>query len=215
MFGVAKMGLAAFGDALRLLGYDRIYHMREVNKNEGHAQFWTAALSAKIDVPHKPSNDVALVRVLEGYQGLCDIPAAILAEELMAAYPSAKLILTTRPMEAWMASMRATIVHYFSMPNLPPGPMNGLRKAMMAFWGDDFERGGRAFYTSHNAEVRRLAASQGRELLDYDISEGWGPLCQFLGKDVPEETFPRNDDWIEYKKEHGTGGYTKTSDATA
>lgn len=27
-------------------------------------------------------------------------------------------------------------------------------------------------------------------LLIYNVSEGWGPLCQFLGKPVPEEEFP-------------------------
>jgi len=38
------------------------------------------------------------------------------------------------------------------------------------------------------------------------VKEGWGPLCEFLGKSIPEgEDFPRKDGWAAYKNEHGTG----------
>lgn len=43
-------------------------------------------------------------------------------------------------------------------------------------------------------------------LLVYKVSEGWEPLCNFLQKDIPVTPYPRKDDWLAYKKEHGTGG---------
>lgn len=32
------------------------------------------------------------------------------------------------------------------------------------------------------------------QLLEMDLSEGWAPLCQFLGVPVPDEPFPRAND---------------------
>jgi hypothetical protein len=43
--------------------------------------------------------------------------------------------------------------------------------------------------------VRRWAEERGREVLVYEVREGWGPLCKFLGREVPEGEFPRSDDW--------------------
>ena len=28
-------------------------------------------------------------------------------------------------------------------------------------------------------------------LLDFKLKDGWGPLCAFLGKDIPDAPFPR------------------------
>lgn len=36
--------------------------------------------------------------------------------------------------------------------------------------------------------------------MEFRPSDGWVPLCTFLGAEVPEAPFPRNDDWAEYKK---------------
>lgn len=34
-------------------------------------------------------------------------------------------------------------------------------------------------------------------LLEYKMGSGWAPLCEFLGKDVPDEEFP----WLNESKE--------------
>jgi hypothetical protein len=67
-------------------------------------------------------------------------------------------------------------------------------------WGNDCPVYGREAYRKHNEEVRAEAREADRELLEYDVSQGWAPLCKFLGKTVPEGvSFPRVDDWKEYK----------------
>jgi len=72
-----------------------------------------------------------------------------------------------------------------------------MRKHM---WDDDFTANGREFYRRHNDTVRKLAAAD--QLLVFDVKQGWGPLCGFLGKNVPEEAFPRRDDWKGYREQH-------------
>jgi len=61
---------------------------------------------------------------------------------------------------------------------------------------------GIANFRKHNKNVRALAKAKGREILEYQVKEGWEPLCKFLGKEVPEEgvKFPHADDWADYKK---------------
>jgi hypothetical protein len=38
--------------------------------------------------------------------------------------------------------------------------------------------------------------------LEWDVKEGWVPLCTFLERDIPIVPFPRADDWAEYKQFH-------------
>jgi hypothetical protein len=52
----------------------------------------------------------------------------------------------------------------------------------------DDESAAKAAYERHNAEVRKsVPASQ---LVDWQPSDGWGPICAALGLAVPAEPFP-------------------------
>jgi hypothetical protein len=46
----------------------------------------------------------------------------------------------------------------------------------------------RPMYREHNRLVRSVVPAD--RLLDYKMSDGWEPLCRFLGKDIPETPFP-------------------------
>ena len=124
-------------------------------------------------------------------QGMSDLPAVIFFSELMDAYPDAKIILTTREEDKWVESMKATIWHSRSDKEL--GKLIG-----RFLWGDDHESG--RIFIEHNEKVKKAAAERGRNVLVYEVKQGWEPLCAFLGKAVPEEKeFPRSDDWASYK----------------
>ena len=41
----------------------------------------------------------------------------------------------------------------------------------------------------HYAFVRRITPKE--RLLEYKLGSGWEPLCEFLGKSVPDVPFPR------------------------
>jgi hypothetical protein len=54
-------------------------------------------------------------------------------------------------------------------------------------------------YQEHLAMVRGLGLPRER-LLEWTAADGWGPLCEFLGKDVPLEAFPQGNpttEWVE------------------
>ena len=57
--------------------------------------------------------------------------------------------------------------------------------------GDDFAANGKAIYPKHLALVRQKMSDVGRlnenEYLEFNVKEGWEPLCKFLGKEVPKD----------------------------
>ena len=50
----------------------------------------------------------------------------------------------------------------------------------------------RETYDYHMEYLRRVVPRE--TLVLYDVKEGWGPLCEILGKEVPDEPFPRAND---------------------
>eukprot|EP00665_Eupelagonemidae_sp_cell47_P000144 gene143-854_t len=48
------------------------------------------------------------------------------------------------------------------------------------------------------ADVRRSVPKG--QLLEWDVSQGWAPLCEFLGADVPPEPFPHVNEADEFQK---------------
>lgn len=52
-------------------------------------------------------------------------------------------------------------------------------------YGHNFPHNGRASFEAHYARVRELVPAD--RLLEYHVSQGWVPLCEFLDKPVPSE----------------------------
>ncbi|KAH7157773.1 P-loop containing nucleoside triphosphate hydrolase protein [Dactylonectria estremocensis] len=219
VLGLPRTGTQSLADALDLLGISPVYHMREVGKH-GHAELWMAALEAKQS--GIPWTRAQFNQMLGGFQAAADYPAAIFPAELLDAYPEAAVILSVRSDEdAWLSSMSLTLIHHHhasqrsSATHQQLSPVASLaRRYHKACWGDDFAKNGRALYREHNAKVRQLAV--GRSFLECRPGQGWAPLCEFLGVPVPEGvSYPRSDDWAEYKKkveeEHKASGDTGTA----
>ncbi len=58
-------------------------------------------------------------------------------------------------------------------------------------YGDDFAANGKAVYANHLDRVRQKMSDVGRsneeEYLEFNVNDGWEPLCKFLGKEVPKD----------------------------
>lgn len=53
-------------------------------------------------------------------------------------------------------------------------------------------RGRVVLIEAHNKKIKRVVPKD--QLLVMRIEDGWEPLCKFLGKPVPNEPFPREND---------------------
>lgn len=62
----------------------------------------------------------------------------------------------------------------------------------------DFERNAKSGYEKHYEHVRSLVPSE--RLLEYNVKEGWDPLCKFLEVPHPGIEFPRGNDAVTLNK---------------
>jgi hypothetical protein len=51
--------------------------------------------------------------------------------------------------------------------------------------------------------VRDLVVARGNDVLEWEPSDGWPPLCEYLGYGEPDEVFPRVNETIEIERLKG------------
>ncbi|KAK2801560.1 hypothetical protein FQN51_005267 [Onygenales sp. PD_10] len=199
--GVGRTGTASLRAALERLGYVDTYHMMSASvENPPDCLMWQDALAAKYDGVGEFGRK-EWDQLLGHCQAVCDWPACAFAKELVEAYPNAKVILTTRDVDSWHSSVMKTVwwrvtdpehrlVSNFSWAASMYWPM--LQKFFDTFFKGDFPNKGKQVYLNHVEEVRSLVPAE--RLLEYKIGEGWGPLCEFLGEEIPDTPFPRGND---------------------
>jgi hypothetical protein len=62
---------------------------------------------------------------------------------------------------------------------------------------ESFNTNAKKTYLEHYAKIRRLVPPEKR--LDYHLGSGWEPLCEFLGKPVPDNMkFPHKNERKEF-----------------
>ncbi|KAL2045259.1 hypothetical protein N7G274_002342 [Stereocaulon virgatum] len=198
--GLSRTGTASLWTALKELGFVDCYHMLSIFQNPPDADMWTEAVNAKYHGKGKPFEKEDWDRLLGDCQAVCDAPCTSFSEELISAYPDAKVIWTIRDVDSWYNSMMKTIV-----PVQQPGHMldyigpfdsvlfsrfNAMRHAWWNGWleGKDFEKVGKQKFQEQYETVRRLVPKE--RLLEYKVGEGWERLCKFLEVPVPSYDFP-------------------------
>lgn len=204
--GFGRTGTASLKAALEILGYEKTHHMFEVMGNKEQMRKWHAIAAASAD-------QVDWDSVYEGYRAAVDFPTASYWRELSFHYPQAKLILTTRSTQSWWQSASETIIAIGKAPpawarSLVPPIRRNVEMTDGTVWNRMFdgrqqdEAHAKHVFETHNAKV--MATIPPERLLVYEVKEGWGPLCAFLGKPVPDEPFPHVNDTAAFKAEIGT-----------
>jgi hypothetical protein len=207
--GFGRTGTMSLKVALETLGFDPCYHMTEVFAHPDHAGFWISAWRGE---------QADWNGVLVEYEAAVDWPACTFYEELMEGHPDAKVILSVRDPERWYASVKNTI--YELSVVIPRHPIYRIGYRLVSFfvfrgpgivdlageiiWQGTFH--GRfedktyaiGVFERHSAEVRQRVPEN--RLLVYDVKSGWGPLCEFLGVEEPDEPFPRTNDTAEMQR---------------
>ena len=195
--------------ALEDLGFGPCYHMVEVFEQPEHADFWLAAWRGEL---------VDWDGFLGGYEAAVDWPACAFYEELLRRHPDAKVLLSVRDPEQWYDSTKNTI--YELSVGIPSSRLYRVGFAVVSFfifgpsvrgnmadeiiWDGTFDgrfeerRHAIEVFNRHNEEVRRRVPQD--RLLVYEVKESWGPLCEFLGVEVPDKPFPRVNDTAEMRR---------------
>ena len=195
--------------ALESLGFGPCYHMIEVFEHPEHVGFWEAAWRGE---------PVDWDGFFADYEATVDWPSCTFYGELLERNPDAKVLLSVRDPEKWYESTRNTIYELskitagsrlsrvvFAFVGLfVPGVFGIGRMGNEIIWEGTFD--GRfedrshaiEVFEHHNREVLRRVPKE--QLLVYEVGQGWGPLCEFLGVEEPEERFPRLNDKAEMRQ---------------
>ncbi|KAL8725302.1 MAG: hypothetical protein Q9166_007451 [cf. Caloplaca sp. 2 TL-2023] len=153
-----------------------------------------------------PTESFIFANSLHNLQTTSDVPAWLFVPELLSAYPSAKLVLTTRPIHSWLLSMHKTaiplttsstwlLLRYLD-PLVSGALITFLVSAFTVFCNNEFINSSKMQerFEDHESFVKAIAKEQGRELLVHESKDGWDPLCKFLEKERPKGEYPRVND---------------------
>ena len=159
--GMNKTGTTSLQTALQYLGY-RVM-------GEGHMY------SRRLDHDAVMNNLKDMARYCDAFQ---DYPWFLKYQEIDETFPEAKFILTIRDTDSWIRSVQKYYSGY-DRPSL--GNAYGVSRAI----GHEEEM--IQAYERHNMEIIDYFRDRPEKLLVIDFSkeEGWGRLCDFLGKPSP------------------------------
>ena len=177
--------------ALEKLGYSPCHHMKEVMPRAEQVNWFKRAGAGE---------EVDWDVVFDDFQAACDWPSAKFHKELAAKYPDAKIVLSVRDANKWYDSTLSTI---FAATESIPRWLRWLSPRMRAIhemvtrvvWEGEFngrftdEAYAKQVFLQHIEEVK--AHYPPERLLVHQPADGWKPLCEFLGKDIPNEPYPR------------------------
>lgn len=193
--GLPRTGTASLAAALTLLLDGPVYH--------GGTQLFLgppSEIQAAIQILNRwpsqsPTQLAAIDRLFgAGYIALADAPACALLPELLTLYPDAKVLVTTRDIEKWEASMvrvSSASTPWFLRAVLWPLPtmrhavdyLNALRRQWLALYGET-EPPTRRTYERHMEWMREVVPKE--KLVFVNVQDGWGPVCEALGREVPK-----------------------------
>ncbi|KAJ4397509.1 hypothetical protein N0V93_001740 [Gnomoniopsis smithogilvyi] len=203
--GIIRTGSSSITEALTILGYQDVHHGITATPRDWPIinDVCDATFHSLTTYTGKPFTAADWDLLFGRCEAITDM-GSFFALELIKAYPSAKVIIVERDIEKWYTSLEEAIISTtwgwradFFTNILAPlfGGKTGLtiRKVILGFFEardvHELRVKARDRYRRHYADIR--AAVPPERLLDFKLEEGWGPLCAFLGKEIPDVPFPR------------------------
>ncbi len=191
--GLGRTGTYSVQLALeRLLGAP-CYYMLDLFRRPEHVELWNRALDGDPDWE----------QLLGGYGASVDWTGAAFYRELAAAYPDALVLLSVRDVDSWWRSFDATVRAALDRAPRDDDPLGAVRRLTLRLLEERFtaewrhERSAREAYVRHNDEVREAIASD--RLVEWSPGDGWRPLCEPLGVEIPSEPFPHLNTATEFR----------------
>jgi len=202
--GFSKCGTKSMAEALRHLGLNVHDFMEQYEYNGAD---WLKLCREGLQADE-------IREMLDGVDAVTDMPAYAFWEQILEAFPDAKIIHCERNSEdEWYKSYERQMHSGTDVPfiNKLIGKLSFVyarpfiqycNQIMMPTIGFQIKESlwsrkavvnepvSRLMYRKHNSYVRNHAPKD--KLLIWKLGDGWGPICEFLNLPVPETPFPHN-----------------------
>jgi hypothetical protein len=174
--------------ALRRLGYS-VYGMGEVVQYYSHLNAWYGHARGE-----RPADIPAL---LASYDATVGQPCMFFPDDMLNAFPDSLVIINTREPAAWFKSYRTFVSGIKDVRRkawfLPR--IRAVHRTLAAVVFDGRMAGhndDQAYCVAAIEDLRARARKRvpPERVLEYSVTEGWEPLCKFLGAPVPAAPFP-------------------------
>jgi hypothetical protein len=198
--GFGRTGTMSLKTALLQLGYIKTHHMDEVLPSAEQRRLWQEVAEGLA-----PDWDA----IFDGFTASVDFPSSSYYKELLAHYPDAKVVLTVRDPDSWYKSASETIYAIGKAPPLWARKIIKMQRQIESItqacvwqrvFDGQFEDKAKAIqiFQDHIEQVKADVPAD--QLLIFEVKQGWGPLCAFLGQPVPSTPFPHVNDTVEFKR---------------
>ena len=206
--GLPRTGTLSLSRALSQLYEGPCYHMMEVFRGDQEdVDIWMDAIDGKVT-----PEDWKEYFEGKAYVAGVDFPFSLFWSDISAAYPDAKVILSTRDPTTWYDSVfnsiwqfGLTISRSWTLPLLlrmmdrRKGGAGVLEEKLdtvvpdgcQVSFGEAIEGGpevAEKFFRDWEEAVKKSVPEE--KLLIHRSSDGWETLCKFLGKPVPDNEYP-------------------------
>ena len=197
--GFPRTGTLTLKNALETLGFEKTYHYKDLIANPKKLKYWQ-------ELENYGNTDFD--KLFDGFEASVDFPGYPYYKVLLNKYPDAKVILTKRNFENWYESTQKTIWQSAHKPIVEKIKILlkriynkryrniyrcvlFMRKIYLSNqFGNSFtsKTSAEKVFYKHIDDVIKYVPKE--KLLVYEVADGWGPLCKFLGLEIPNEDFP-------------------------
>ncbi|XP_059093391.1 uncharacterized protein LOC131888530 [Tigriopus californicus] len=209
--GLPRTGTSSLKIAFEKLLGGQCYHMTSfiMEGTDFDQKHWTKALRGQTN-----SQDWIQFFQKRDCISCVDFPPAYFFKEIVRAFPDAKVVLSTRNPDTWHESVEESVMRtqriLRSFPaSLVVAQKPGMTESLNTAYAlsttppqgfahslfSSIEAGkseSKRFYDDWISEVKQVVPKG--QLLEFEVKQGWEPLCQFLGLPVPDQPFPRAND---------------------
>lgn len=191
--GMGRSGTESLSKALAILGYYRVYHGFDMGNTKPPSwEAWVKLARRKWGTQGIAGGDTGIsVADLDAILGDCEAvtgsQTAMLAQEVIKAYPEAKVILNVRASDKWYQSASSTFglimsgYEYFLLPYFHSQlywRQRYYQEMLQEYFHGSFADNGKWVYEEHCAKIRGLVPCD--QLLEWQVEDGWVPLCRYF-----------------------------------
>lgn len=193
--GLSKTGTKSIAKALKVLGFSVFDFFDHIIV---HHDEW-------VDI-YRQGKTPDFLSMYKDVDAITDLPAAFWYDEIHQTFPDAKVILSVRDnedvwVESWVAGQLALLrrggffqrmIWRYIIPFTQGFDVPFFDDIDMAAYGTLRPESTVLYkkkYREHNERVQAVIPKE--KLLIFNVKQGWKPLCEFLGCEIPDQEFPR------------------------